>query len=250
MDVAIIIPARYASTRLPAKALAEIGGIPMVVRCAQRAQQVRAANQVVVATDDDRIMAACRQADVEAVMTRADHPSGTDRCAEVAAGMDADCIINVQGDEPFIAPDAIDQLIGLMRDRPDANMGTLVHVCTKWDDFVSPHTAKVILNAAGEALYFSRSPIPQASRAEFESNTGAGPFYKHIGMYGFRREFLLRYPTLAQTPAERQERLEQLRALEHGERIVVGITEYVPLHVETAEDLERVRALCAEGAVT
>lgn len=250
MNVAILIPARYASTRLPAKALADIGGIPMVVRCAQRAQQSRLRDAVLVATDDARIRDACAAHDVEAVMTRADHPSGTDRCAEVAAGLDAEWVINVQGDEPFIPPEAIDRLIELMQARPEVNMGTLVHPCRRWKDFVSAHTAKVVMNTAGDAVYFSRSPIPHATREEFDAATAPPRFYQHIGMYGFRREFLLRYPQLSQTPGERQERLEQLRALEHGERIAVAVTDYEPMHVETAEDLARVRALCAEGSLT
>lgn len=249
MDVAILIPARYASTRLPAKALADIGGIPMVVRCAQRAQHSALAEIVQVATDDPRIRDVCLEYGLDVVMTRADHPSGTDRCAEAAAALDADWIVNVQGDEPFIQPEAIDLLIRRMQERPDVSMATLVHPCRRWEDFVSPNTAKVVVNTAGDAVYFSRSPIPHASHEAFEAAPGAPRFYKHIGMYGFRREFLLRYPTLSQTPAECQERLEQLRALEHGERIAVAVTEYEPMHVETADDLDRVRALYAAGGL-
>ncbi len=250
MGVAIVIPARYASTRMPAKALADIGGLPMVVRCARRAQQCSLAETVLVATDDARIVDACTAHGVDVVMTRAEHPSGTDRCAEVAATLETEWVINVQGDEPFIQPAAIDLLIALMQQRPDVNMGTLVHPCRRWDDFISPHTAKVVVNTAGEAVYFSRSPIPHATREEFETAADVPRFYQHIGLYGFRREFLLRYPQLPRTPGERQERLEQLRALEHGEHIAVAVTDYEPMHVETAEDLERVRALCAEGSLT
>ena len=167
----------------------------------------------------------------------------------MAERLDAEWVVNVQGDEPFIAPEAIDLLIALMQERPEVNMGTLVHPCTRWEDFVSPHTAKVLMNNRGEALYFSRSPIPHATRDAFEAAPGSPRFHKHIGMYGFRRKFLLHFPTLSQTPGELQERLEQLRALEHGERIAVAVTDYEPVHVETADDLERVRALCAEGSL-
>lgn len=246
MHVAVVIPARYASTRLPGKPLAEIGGVPMIVRVARRAAQCAGAGQVVVATDDERIQRACEEHDVAVVLTVGDHASGSDRCAEVARRLEVELVVNVQGDEPFIDPAAIDLLIDVLHARPDVNMATLVHPFTDWDEFASEHNVKVVLNDAGDALYFSRSPIPHTTRQAFETHTGEPRYYKHLGIYGFRNTFLQRYTKMAQTELEIQERLEQLRALQHGERIAVAVTDYDPLSVDTPEDLERARRRAVE----
>jgi len=246
MDVAVIIPARYASTRLPAKPLAEIGGLPMIVRVAKRAAQSAGAGQVIVATDDERIQRVCEEHQVAVALTVGDHASGSDRCAEVARRLDARIIVNVQGDEPFIDPAAIDLLIDVMHARPEVNMATLAHPFQAWDEFVSEHNVKLVLNDAGDALYFSRSPIPHTTREAFEANPGEPRYYKHLGIYGFRNAFLQQFTKMAQSELEQQERLEQLRALQRGERIAVAVTDYNPLSVDTPDDLERARRRARE----
>jgi 3-deoxy-manno-octulosonate cytidylyltransferase (CMP-KDO synthetase) len=246
----VLIPARLASTRLPDKPLADIGGVPMVVRVAQRAEQSGAA-QVVVAADSERIADACSRHGVRVVLTRADHPSGSDRLAEACEhlGLERDdLVVNVQGDEPLIDPALVDAVAQLLRDRPQASMSTAAHPIASLEDFSNPNVVKVVLQADGLALYFSRAPIPWW-RDGFAQGVQALPQpapLRHIGIYGYRAGFLRAFPNMPPAPVESCEALEQLRALWHGHRIAVHISDAAPgAGVDTPEDLERVRALFA-----
>lgn len=249
MSFTALIPARLASTRLPDKPLADIGGLPMVVRVAQQAQRSGAA-QVVVAADDERIANACRRHGVPSVLTRRDHASGSDRLAEacVLLGLDGDArIVNVQGDEPLIAPGLIARTAHLLDERSDCVMGTAAHAITSVDEYHSPHVVKVVLDAAGRALTFSRAPIPHWRDADPAGSLPQNPApLRHIGLYAYRAAFLRRFPTLSAAPLERTEALEQLRVLWHGERIAVHVTDQAPgPGVDTPQDLDRVRQLFA-----
>ena len=246
MGFTVLIPARLASTRLPDKPLADIAGLPMVVRVAQRAEQSGAA-QVVVATDSDRIADACSAHGVRAVLTRADHPSGSDRLAEACEllGLEQDdAVVNVQGDEPLIDPALIDAVADLLAKRPQASMSTAAHPIASVEEFRNPNVVKVVLQADGLALYFSRAPIPWW-RDGFATGISVLPDpapLRHIGIYGYRAGFLRAFPRMAQAPVEACEALEQLRALWHGHRIAVHVTAADPgAGVDTPEDLERVR---------
>lgn len=252
MAFTVLIPARLASTRLPDKPLADIGGLPMVVRVAQRAEQSAAA-QVVVAADSPRIADACSRHGVRVVLTRADHPSGSDRLAEACELLglgDDDLVVNVQGDEPLIDPALIDAVAGLLARRQDAAMSTAAHAIATVEEFTNPNVVKVVLQADGLALYFSRAPIPWW-RDGFAGGVRALPALaplRHIGIYGYRAGFLRAFPQLPQAPVEACEALEQMRALWHGHRIAVHVTEADPgAGVDTPEDLERVRRLVAAG---
>jgi 3-deoxy-manno-octulosonate cytidylyltransferase (CMP-KDO synthetase) len=245
----VLIPARLASTRLPNKPLADIAGLPMVVRVAQRAA-LSGASRVVVAADDAAIVTACRQHGVEALLTRSDHPSGSDRLAEacVALGLDGDDrVINLQGDEPLIAPEMIDACATLLEQRPDCVMSTVAHAIDDVSEFGNPNVVKVVLDAQSRALYFSRAPIAWW-RDGFSNGISALPAalapLRHVGLYGYRAGFLRRFPSLPQAPLEQVEALEQLRVLWHGERIAVHVSEQRPgPGVDTPEDLARVRQL-------
>jgi 3-deoxy-manno-octulosonate cytidylyltransferase (CMP-KDO synthetase) len=244
----VLIPARLASTRLPDKPLADIAGLPMVVRVAQRAEQSSAA-QVVVAADSETIADACSRHGVRAVLTRADHPSGSDRLAEACEQLGLsheDVVVNVQGDEPLIDPGLIDAVASLLRERPQASMSTAAHPIDSVADFTNPNVVKVVLQADGLALYFSRAPIPWW-RDGFAQGVGALPQpapLRHIGIYGYRAGFLREFPRMPQAPVESCEALEQLRALWHGHRIAVHVSDTAPgAGVDTLEDLERVRKL-------
>lgn len=246
MAFTVLIPARLASTRLPDKPLADIGGAPMVVRVAQRAR-ASAATRIVVAADSPRIVDACRAHGVNCVLTRADHPSGSDRLAEACEmlGLDGDdVVVNVQGDEPLIEPGLIDAVATLLRERPQASMSTAAHAIDSLDEFLSPNVVKVVLQADGLALYFTRAPVPWW-RDGFGQGIAALPDpapLRHIGIYGYRAGFLRAFPRMAQAPVEVCEALEQLRALWHGHRIAVHVTDHAPgPGVDTPEDLERVR---------
>ena len=250
MGYTVLIPARLASTRLPDKPLADIGGLPMVVRVAQRAT-LSGAKQVVVATDSERILAACEQHGTHAVLTRADHPTGSDRLAEACQvlGLDGDdCIVNVQGDEPLIDPALIDACAETLLSRTDCVMSTAAHALDGAEQFSNPNVVKVVCDALGRALYFSRAPIPwwrDAPQAH-QPASGAGAPLRHIGIYGYRAGFLRRFPKLSVSPLEVVESLEQLRVLWHGERIAVHTADRAPgAGVDTPEDLARVRALFA-----
>lgn len=248
MSYTVLIPARLSSTRLPNKPLADIGGLPMVVRVAQRAR-LSNAQRVVVAADSDAILAACAAHDIEAVLTRADHPSGSDRLAEACALLALkpdDVVVNVQGDEPLIEPGLIDSVAALLRAQPDASMSTAAHAIDSVADFLNPNVVKVVLDARDQALYFSRAPIAWW-RDGFAGGVTSLPEprpLRHVGIYGYRVDFLHEFPRLAQAPIEVTEALEQLRAMWHGHRIAVHITDHAPgPGVDTPEDLERVRRL-------
>jgi 3-deoxy-manno-octulosonate cytidylyltransferase (CMP-KDO synthetase) len=242
MKIIGIIPSRYASTRLPAKSLAEIHGKPMVQHVYERAQQSRLLTEVIVATDDTRIESAVNAFGGRAVMTPVDIQSGSDRIAYAARGLDADIIVNIQGDEPLIDPVMIDDTIRLLLDDASASAGTAVKIITSGDDAVNPNVVKVVLDAQMFALYFSRSPIPHVRDA---GEAGAWPaqarMYKHLGLYVYRAEFLQTFSRLAPTPLERAEKLEQLRMLEYGYRIKCAITVTDSIAVDTFDDLEKVR---------
>jgi 3-deoxy-manno-octulosonate cytidylyltransferase (CMP-KDO synthetase) len=242
----VIVPARLASTRLPGKPLLDIAGLPMVVRVARQAQRSSAA-QVVVATDAPEVAAACTAHGVPHVMTRADHASGSDRLAEACEHLGLDgghIVVNVQGDEPLIEPGLIDRCAFLLSQHPDCPVGTVAHPIEEAADWLNPNVVKVVLDAAGRALYFTRASIP-FFRDGSPGQLPAGPApLRHLGLYAYRAGFLRRFPTLPQAPIERTEALEQLRVLWHGERIAVHITDMAPgTGVDTPEDLVRVRAL-------
>nr|WP_294867187.1 3-deoxy-manno-octulosonate cytidylyltransferase [uncultured Pseudogulbenkiania sp.] len=246
----VVVPARMASSRLPGKPLADIAGKPMVVRVAEQAAR-SAARAVIVATDHPDIVAACAEHGVRAVMTRADHASGTDRLAEVAATLSLaadEIIVNVQGDEPLIDPALIDRLAGLMAES-GVPMATLAHPIHCAADVFNPNVVKVVLDRTGRALYFSRAPIPYA-RDAFAQDVNVLPpelpVLRHIGMYAYQAGFLSTYTSLTPAPLETFEALEQLRVLWHGYPIMVAtVADAPPAGVDTPDDLERVRALFA-----
>ncbi len=254
MDFVVAIPARYASTRLPGKALLDIAGKPMVIHVADRARDSGAA-EVCIATDDERIARAAEQHGHAAVLTSAHHASGTDRIAEVAQlrGWPAErIVVNVQGDEPRIAPALIRAVAELLHRHSDADMSTACHAIASARELFDPNCVKVVLDAAGNALYFSRATIPWA-RDAFARDRGTVPpglpVYRHIGIYAYRCGFLRGYPALPAPDIEKFEALEQLRALWHGHRICVAVTDQAPeAGVDTPEDLETVRRLFAATA--
>lgn len=254
MSFTVVIPARFSSSRLPGKVLADIGGKPMVVRVAERARE-SGARQVYVATDHDGVGNAVEEAGFRAIMTRADHSTGTDRLAEAVEhlGLAPDAVVvNVQGDEPLIEPGLIRAVASLLVDATGAAVATACHPIHSATEFFNPNIVKVVLDDAGLARYFSRAPIPWA-RDAFAASTAtipAGlPCYRHIGVYAYRVEFLRVYPKLSVSSLERFEALEQLRALWHGYDIAVALRQDAPLPgVDTPEDLERVRALFDRAA--
>ncbi len=240
MRTLCVIPARYASTRLPGKPLADICGKPMICRVLERARCARKPDKVIVATDDERICDAVRAEGGEALMTRTDHLTGTDRLAEVAEAYPAvDLIVNVQGDEPLIEPSLIDDLIAPFEMDENLPMATVMTRMEDAEEQLDPNNVKVVVDKLGYALYFSRSLVPYPRAA-------AGPVYKHIGIYAYRRDFLLRYARLEPTPLEKAESLEQLRALENGYGIRVLETDCRFVGVDTAEDLALVNKLYRE----
>ena len=250
MGFHVLIPARLASTRLPDKPLADIGGKPMVVRVAERARQ-SSAQQVIVATDSAAVADACKAHGVQTVMTRADHPSGSDRLAEACRllGLPPDAtVVNVQGDEPLIDPALIDAMAALLDAHAQASMSTAAHPIDSVADFTNPNVVKVVTDAQGLALYFSRAPVAWW-RDGFAGGIRELPHprpLRHIGIYGYRVGFLTQFPRLAQAPIEVAEALEQLRALWHGHKIAVHVAASAPgAGVDTPDDLARVRALFA-----
>ncbi|MBZ5606321.1 MAG: 3-deoxy-manno-octulosonate cytidylyltransferase [Acidobacteriia bacterium] len=237
-----VIPARYASSRFPGKALVEIAGKTMLQHVWERASQARYLSDVVIATDDDRIYRAAAEFKARVKMTRSDHLSGTDRVAEVASASDAQIVVNIQGDEPLIDPAAIDAAVLGILDDEETLMGTLKKRIEREAEIGDPNVVKVVTDRDGDAIYFSRSPIPyQREKAAY---------FKHIGLYVYRRDFLLAYSDLPVGPLETAEKLEQLRALENGFRIRVVETEYESLGVDTPEDWKRVAALYEKLMVT
>ena len=248
MSFTVLVPARLQSTRLPRKPLADIGGVPMVARVAQRAALSGAA-RVVVAADDAEIVAACAAHGVTAILTRVDHATGSDRLAEACEqlGLDgADVVVNVQGDEPLIDPALIDACAAELVRRPECVMSTAAHAIDATDEFTNPNVVKVVLDGAGRALYFSRAPIPwwRDGYAQGVTALSSPPPLRHIGLYAYQAGFLRRFPQLPASPLEAVESLEQLRVLWHGERIAVHVSDVRPgPGVDTPEDLARVRAL-------
>jgi len=247
MLITAVIPARFASSRLPGKPLADINGKPMIQWVYERTARARHIDEVIVATDDRRIFEVVAGFGGRPVMTRSDHASGTDRLAEVAEGIDADILVNVQGDEPLIEPRMIDQAIEPFLNDPSLEMGTLKSVLNRIEDFSNPNVVKVVTDRDGYALYFSRSPLPWPRDYSLgdESLLARIPVFKHVGLYVYRRDFLLAFARMARTSLEIAESLEQLRALENGFRIKVVETAYASHGVDTAEDLERVRGMLA-----
>lgn len=255
MTFTVLVPARLASTRLPNKPLADIAGLPMIVRVARNAAR-SAALRVVVAADDARIAEACVAHGIEVLLTRADHATGSDRLAEACMllGLDgSDVVVNVQGDEPLLDPQMIDACAALLAQRADCVMSTAAHAIDAQDELDNPNVVKVVLDAAGRALYFSRAPIPWARDARA---AGLSPIaaamalhapLRHIGVYAYHAGFLRRFPSLPASPLETIEALEQLRVLWHGERIAVHVSDLRPgPGVDTPDDLTRVRALFCE----
>ncbi|MCW5635857.1 MAG: 3-deoxy-manno-octulosonate cytidylyltransferase [Rubrivivax sp.] len=254
MTFTVLVPARLASTRLPDKPLADIAGLPMVVRVARRAAASGAAT-VVVAADDARIAQACRAHGVHCVLTRPDHASGSDRLAEACGqlGLDGDdIVVNVQGDEPLIDPALVQRTAALVAESVDCVMSTAAHAIDDAAEFTNPNVVKVVLDRAGRALYFSRAPIPWWREGSSTGDAWPSPDMKplrHIGLYGYRAGFLRRFPLLEPAPLERIEALEQLRVLWHGHRIAVHVADVAPgPGVDTPADLARVRALFAAGS--
>jgi 3-deoxy-manno-octulosonate cytidylyltransferase (CMP-KDO synthetase) len=244
MSILAIIPARYASTRLPGKPLVALAGKPMIERVWERVRQATSLSGVVVATDDERIRSAVQGFGGEVVMTRSDHRSGTERVAEVAAARkDAEIIVNVQGDEPLVDPAAIDEVVEAVRADADVNVATLAVPIVNPKDIMDPNVVKAVLDFDGNALYFSRAPIPWV-------RDRGGPVrarhLKHLGIYAFRRAALLEFPTFPQGDLERIEQLEQLRWLENGYRIRVAETEHDSIGVDAPEDVARVEQLLAQ----
>jgi 3-deoxy-manno-octulosonate cytidylyltransferase (CMP-KDO synthetase) len=235
-----VIPARYASSRFPGKALADLGGKPMVQHVVERAREARLLTDVLVATDDRRILEAVSGFGGQACMTSPDHPSGTDRIAEVVRTRPCALVVNIQGDEPLLDPVMIDRAVEPLLADPGLEMGTLARPMGR-EEALDPSKVKVVVDRQGCALYFSRSCIPHVR--EDATPEGERPYLLHIGLYVYRREALLRFAGLAPTPLESQERLEQLRALEHGMRIRVVTTEHQSFGVDTPADLERVKRM-------
>ncbi len=251
MKVAAIIPARYGSTRFEGKPLADILGKPMIQWVYEGVSRSRLINEVIVATDDRRIVETVEGFGGKALMTSPDHATGSDRVAEVARRRRAEIIVNVQGDEPLLTGAIVDQAVKPLLKDASVPLSTLMTRIEEVKDWINPNTVKVVVDQRGFALYFSRSPIPfprdlNVERLLAASSRGKNPLphraFKHIGVYAYRREFLLRYSKMKHTPLEKLEKLEQLRALENGYPIKVTTVDYEPLSVDTPEDLEKVAA--------
>jgi 3-deoxy-manno-octulosonate cytidylyltransferase (CMP-KDO synthetase) len=245
VNVLGIIPARYASTRFPGKPLALIAGKPLIQRVVEQCQQANSLSEVIVATDDARIAAAARKF-CRVEMTRADHPSGSDRIAEVAARCPCDAVVNIQGDEPLMDPAVVDAVAGALAGCEMSTAATPIRAAAEYDN---PNVVKVVVSAGGRALYFSRRTIPylrEAASRSADEQLAAFPFLKHLGIYGFRRETLLRLVRFPVSPLEAAEKLEQLRALDHGIPIAVVTVNYDSVGVDAPEDVGRVeRLLCS-----
>lgn len=237
-----VVPARYASTRFPGKIIAPLAGKPLVYHTFLRAKQASLVSDALIATDHQKVVEALQPYDVKVVMTRVDHASGTDRIAEVAENIDADIIVNVQGDEPLIAPETIDATIQPLLDQPDVVMSTAQKLITDPALIHDTNVVKVVSDINGHAMYFSREPIPHIRDAA-DRATNPPCYWQHVGLYVYRRDFLMAYSKMPQTPLEKLEKLEQLRVLENGYKIAVVNTDYEAVGVDTPEDLERVREI-------
>lgn len=244
MHILGIIPARFGSTRFPGKPLADIGGISMVMRVVNQVRKCRMIREVVVATDDERILRHVEENGAQAVLTSPDHPSGTDRCLEALelTCSDADGVINIQGDEPFVDPAQLDLLAAMLL-KNDTEVATLATPIRDYTTLTDPNKVKVVFGNAGRAIYFSRFPIPFRKGLPQDQWLHTGPYYKHLGLYAYRSDILHRICLLAPSPLEQAESLEQLRWLEAGYRISVAVTPLETPAVDTPEDLEKVRKL-------
>ncbi len=241
-DAVCVIPARLGSTRLPRKLLRTIAGKPILQWVYEHAKQARLVSRVIVACDDESLISCVRNFGGEALMTRPDHQSGTERIAEVAAGLSCEAIVNLQADEPLMPGEVVDQVVRALREDPACQMST---ACVKKDDpneFRNPNVVKLTKDVTGRALYFSRSPIPH------DRDGKRSDFLKHLGIYGYRRDFLLKFSSLAGSDLENRERLEQLKALENGICIKVVETTHDSVGIDTAEDLERVETFMTKRA--
>ena len=244
LQVVVIIPARYASTRLPGKPLVSLAGKPMIQHVYERAKRAQTVHRVIVATDDQRIVDAVAGFGGEAVMTRTDHRTGTERIAEVAAREPGQVFVNVQGDEPMIDPVSIDTAVGALLEEPAAQVGTVATPVRHAGDIMDPNVVKTVLDFDGNALYFSRAPIPWVRDTQSKVHV---KYWKHLGLYVFQRDALLEYPTLPLGELERVEQLEQLRWLENGWKIRVAEVAHDAVSVDVPEDVERVEKLMKAG---
>ncbi len=254
MKIVAVIPARWRSTRLKGKVLAKIEGKPMVQHVWERVKRAHDVDEVIVAVDKERVQKAVESFGGKAVFTSPEQPSGTDRIAEVANTVDADVYINVQGDEPLIHPMMVDELARVFEYERNIQMATLIKRIHKKEEITDPNVVKCVVDRRGFALYFSRSPIPYICRGGEEAGAGeadlldiSGMYFKHIGLYAYTRDFLFTFTNLPKSALERNERLEQLRALEHGYKIKTVETRHDTIGVDTEEDLERVREIMARG---
>jgi 3-deoxy-manno-octulosonate cytidylyltransferase (CMP-KDO synthetase) len=246
MDIIAIIPARYGSTRLKGKPLLDIDGKPMIQWVYERARKSKYIKDVLIATDDNRVLSTVKGFGGKAVMTSTSHMSGTDRVAEAAANLNVDIIVNVQGDEPLIEPKMIDEAVKPLLDAPAVQIGTLKTRIKDANELSDPNVVKVVTDKDGFAIYFSRLPIPyvrDSSEFGVRSSGLKATHYKHIGLYVYRKDFLLKFAKMKPTPLEQAEKLEQLRVLENGFKIKVVETQYNSIGVDTKEDLERVRGI-------
>lgn len=251
IEIIGVIPARYSSQRLPAKPLIDLLGKTMIQRVYEQAKKATLLSRVVVATDDSRIEEAVRKFRGEVMMTARDIKSGSDRVAAVAAGIPGEIYVNIQGDEPLISPQMIDEAVRVVADDPHAGIGTLVKRITNPLELKNPSIVKVVIDASGYALYFSRAAIPYVRGVDDQTQwLSHGPFLKHVGIYVFRSEALKAYATMVESPLEKSEKLEQLRLLEHGFRIRVGRTEHESIPVDTPEDADLVRTLLKQKQPT
>jgi 3-deoxy-manno-octulosonate cytidylyltransferase (CMP-KDO synthetase) len=242
LDIVAVIPARFASTRFPGKPLADIDGRPMIEHVYRRAAASPVVSRVIVATDDLRIATRVAEFGGNVKLTRATHQTGTDRLAEVAASLDCDIVVNIQGDEPLLDPRAITELVRPF-EIPEVSITTLYRRIVQPNELSNPNVVKVVLDRGGFALYFSRAPIPYTR----DPRGGWPPMFRHVGVYAYRRTTLMVLASLEPTPLERSESLEQLRALEHGIRIKAVETSYDSIGVDTPDDLEQVRRLLTTG---
>jgi 3-deoxy-manno-octulosonate cytidylyltransferase (CMP-KDO synthetase) len=240
--VVVVIPARYGSTRLPGKPLVSLAGKPMIQRVYERAKMAKRVDQVIVATDDERIVKAVQEFGGEARMTRGDHRTGTERVAEVAAHVDGNVFVNAQGDEPLLDPAAIDIAVEALLEDPPASVATVATPVKVLSDVMDPNVVKAVLDFDGYALYFSRAPVPWVRDTAGKVHV---KYWKHLGLYVFQRDALLEYPTLPQGELERIEQLEQLRWMENGWKIRVAEVEHDAVSVDVPEDVARVEKLLA-----
>ncbi len=245
MKVVAVIPARWSSTRLKGKVLADINGKPMIQHVWERVKKAHAVDEVVVASDKERVLKVVESFGGKAVFTSPEQPSGTDRLAEVAGTIDADVYINIQADEPMIHPLMVDELAQVFQYERNVQMATLIKRIHRAEDITNPNVVKVVVDRKGFALYFSRSPIPYIRDKHLGNEDISGRYFKHIGLYSYTKDFLFTYTNLPKSTLEEEEKLEQLRVLEHGYKIKTIQTQYETVGVDTQEDLDKVRALMA-----